>query len=59
MVASSIVASTHNNLAGLYYPIAVALMTFVISSLFLPETRGTKIWTGVGGELSPSSLAGL
>lgn len=58
MVASSIVAATHKNLASLYYPIAVALMTFVINSLFLPETRGTKIWDEVGGELAAGSLAG-
>lgn len=58
LVASSIVASTHNNFAGLYYPIGVALMTFVIGSLFLPETRGTKIWAEVGGELAPGALAG-
>jgi hypothetical protein len=56
-IASSIVAATHNNFAGLWYPISVALMTFVVGSLFLPETRGTKIWDEVGGEPAPARAA--
>ena len=56
-IASSIVAATHNNFAGLYYPIAVALMTFVVGSLFLPETRGTRIWDEVGGEPAAARAA--
>jgi MFS family permease len=50
LIASAIVAKTGNPTSGLYYPIAVALMTFVIGSLFLPETKDTKIWDEVGGE---------
>jgi len=50
LIASAIVAKTGNPLSGLFYPIAVALMTFVIGSLFLPETKDTKIWDEVGGE---------
>lgn len=41
--------STHNIYAGLYYPMLVASMTFVVGSLFLKETHGTKIWDEVGG----------
>jgi hypothetical protein len=33
--------------AGLYYPSAVAAMTFVVGSLLLKETHGTKIWDEV------------
>ena len=54
LIATAIVAKTHNNFAGLYYPIAVALMTFVIGSLFIKETRHVRIWDEVGGEPAPA-----
>jgi len=41
--------STHNIYAGLYYPMIVASITFVVGSLFLKETHGHKIWDEVGG----------
>lgn len=41
-------ASTGNIYAGLYYPIAVAALTFVIGSLLLKETHGTLIWNEAG-----------
>ncbi len=46
--------STHNIYAGLYYPMIVAGITFVIGSLFLKETHGTRIWDEVGGAKQPS-----
>jgi hypothetical protein len=30
--------------AGLIYPIAVALMTFIIGSIKLKETKDVKLW---------------
>jgi MFS family permease len=42
-------AATGNILAGLYYPMIVASLTFVIGSLLLKETHGTLIWNEVGG----------
>jgi MFS family permease len=39
-----IVAQTGNIYAGLYYPIAVALVTFVVGSLLLKESHHVKIW---------------
>jgi MFS family permease len=39
-----IVARTENIYAGLYYPIVVAAITFVIGSLLLKETHHVKIW---------------
>ena len=48
-IAASIVAATGNIYAGLAYPIAVALMTFVIGSFFLKETKDVRIWDEVGG----------
>jgi len=41
-------AATGNIYAGLYYPMIVAGITFVIGSLLLKETHGTKIWDEVG-----------
>ena len=49
-LALLICASTGNIYAGLYYPIAISAITFVVGSLFLKETRGTLIWK----ELEPA-----
>lgn len=48
LIASAIVAATGNIYAGLAYPIAIALMTFIIGSLYLPETNHVRIWDEVG-----------
>ncbi len=50
LIASAIVAGTGNIYAGLAYPIAIALMTFIVGSLFLPETNHVRIWDEVGGK---------
>ena len=44
LIGLSIVARTGNIYAGLYYPIAVASLTFVVGSLLLTETHQHKIW---------------
>ena len=54
LIGLSICAATGNLYAGLYYPIAVAAVTFVVGSLALRETHGAKIWDEVEG-LTPSS----
>jgi MFS family permease len=54
LIGLSICAATGNIYAGLYYPMAVATVTFVVGSLALRETHGTKIWDEVEG-LAPSS----
>jgi MFS family permease len=46
-IATAIVAATGNIYAGLAYPIAVALMTFVIGTWMLKETRHVRIWDEV------------
>ena len=55
LVGLWVVAATGNIYAGLYYPIAVAALTFVVGSLFLKETHSTLIWnemeTEGGGKL--------
>jgi MFS family permease len=38
------VSSTGNIYAGLYYPMAVAAVTFVVGSIFLEETHSVLIW---------------
>ena len=44
LFASYIVAKTHNNYAGLYWPIGVALMTFLVGTFALSESHRTEIW---------------
>ncbi|POR43954.1 MFS transporter [Methylobacterium sp. V23] len=41
----AIVAQTGNIYNGLWYPIAIAAMTFVIGLLFIPETKDRDIFT--------------
>ncbi|HYK42016.1 MAG TPA: MFS transporter [Thermoanaerobaculia bacterium] len=43
LLATAIVASQGNIYAGLWYPIIVALMSFVIGSLFIRETKDRDI----------------
>ena len=47
LIAASLTARTGHIYAGLWYPIIVALMTFVIGSLFLKESKDVKIWDEV------------
>jgi MFS family permease len=49
LIGLSICAATGNIYAGLYYPMGVAAITFVVGSLLLRETHGVKIWDEVGG----------
>jgi len=44
VIGLSVVAETGNIEAGLYYPIAVAGITFVVGSLLLKETHSVLIW---------------
>jgi hypothetical protein len=48
--ATAVVAWTGNIYAGLYYPIAVALLTVVIGFVFLRETKDTDIAESSGVE---------
>jgi MFS family permease len=43
-VAFAIVAATGNVFAGLWYPLAFALLTFVVGMILLPETKGRDLW---------------
>ena len=48
--AFAIVAATGDIFSGLWYPIAIAGMTFVIGMLFLPETKDRDIFTYDGNK---------
>jgi MFS family permease len=42
-VSFAIVAATGNLYSGLWYPIAIAAMTFVVGMIFVPETRDREL----------------
>ena len=47
LIGLSVIERTGNIYAGLYYPIVVASLTFIVGSLLLKETRHTLIWDEV------------
>jgi len=47
VIGLAIVNKTGNIYAGLYYPIIVASLTFIVGSLLLKETKHTLIWDEV------------
>ncbi len=47
LIGTAIVTATGNIYAGLYYPMTVAAITFIIGSFFLPETKHISIWDEV------------
>ena len=47
VIGLSVVAQTGNIYAGLYYPMIVAGITFVVGAIFLRETHGHRIWEEV------------
>ncbi|HUJ40518.1 MAG TPA: MFS transporter [Candidatus Acidoferrales bacterium] len=49
LIGLSVCAETGNIIAGVYYPMIVAGMTFIVGSLLLPETHSTIIWKEAGG----------
>ena len=56
VIATSIVAATGNRYAGLWFPIGVAAMTFVVGSLLLRETKDpTASGRSRGSDLRMSS----
>ena len=44
LIGLTVIAQTGNIYAGLYYPIVVAGLTFIVGSLLLRETRHVLIW---------------
>ncbi len=58
VIGLSVIAQTGNIFAGLYYPIGVAALTFVVGSLLLTETHNELIWKEVDDGLGPTSPSG-
>jgi MFS family permease len=56
VIGLSVVANTGNIYAGLYYPIAVAGITFIVGSLLLKETRHIEIWKEIEAD-KPGQLS--
>src|SRR5258706_1647080 len=52
LIGLSSVAATGNIYAGLYYPMIVAGVTFIVGSLLLRETHGVRIWDETGTKAS-------
>lgn len=50
LIGLSSCTATGNIYAGLYYPMIVASVTFVVGSLLLRETHGVRIWDEAGGK---------
>lgn len=50
LISTAVVAATGNIYAGLIYPISVALLTFIVGSIFLKESYTNRIWDEVGGQ---------
>jgi hypothetical protein len=48
LIGVSVVAATGNIYAGLYYPMIVAGITFIVGSFLLKETHGVRIWDEAG-----------
>jgi MFS family permease len=47
LIAAALLSATGNLYAGLIYPIIVALITVIIGSLYIRESRHVRIWDGV------------
>ncbi len=43
LIAASIVVFTGDIYAGLWYPIAIAAMSFIVGLLFVPETKNNDL----------------
>jgi len=54
LVCVWIPAITGNPFDGLYYPIAIAAVTFIIGSIMLRETRNVHIWQEVAATTTGS-----
>jgi MFS family permease len=54
LISTALVARTGNIYAGLIYPIVVALLTFVVGSLYLKESHTHRIWDEID-ELRPDA----
>ncbi|MCA1634758.1 MAG: MHS family MFS transporter [Acidobacteria bacterium] len=54
-----VVAQTGNIYAGLYYPIIVASVTFIVGSLLLKETHSVLIWKEIETDRSGQTISDI
>jgi hypothetical protein len=47
IIGLSLIQSTGNNLAGIFYPIAISGICFIIGAIFLKETKDVDITADV------------
>ena len=59
LIGLSICAATGKIYAGLYYPVGVAAVAFVVGSLALRETHSTRLWDEVSAETFRTKRDGL
>ena len=59
LIGLSVCAATGSIFAGLAYPIGVALLTFVVGTRLLPETRHVQIWDEVDETPSQAAAASV
>jgi MFS family permease len=57
-IATAVVLKTGNIYSGLWYPISIAAMTFIVGLIFLKETHHVKIWNEVGGDATAAPAQG-
>jgi MFS family permease len=57
LVCVWIPAATGNPFDGLYYPITIAAITFVVGTIALHDTRNVKIWTEVAAPTPATGAA--
>jgi hypothetical protein len=50
LIGLAIIAQTGSIYAGLYYPMIVAGITFIVGSLLLRETKNVRIWDETHGQ---------
>jgi len=55
LLATAIVASAGNIYAGLWYPIIVSVMTFIIGTFFIRETKDVKIHQEFGTQVGEAT----
>ena len=59
VIGLTVCAVNGNIYAGLIYPIAIALLTFVVGTITLRETRHIKIWHEVHEPEPPRAPQGF
>jgi len=57
LIAQSLYEATHHTYAGLWYPISIAMLTFIVGSLFLKESKDVRIWDEVSPEAASIKMS--